>query len=424
MATARSSATAIAAKSFNVPLQKSGYATGFVGKYMNGYEMSTNYLGKHLAPAKVAGWDSFEAILGGGYHGWGFWSTWRDRTGMMRVRHTVKPPRSAPVAKLDRRYATNVAVRTRRGLPAQASRRVEALLPRGRDLRSARPDDDRPTRTTPRSPRPSPTAPRRATRPAATAAPGAAAHSRCSDLKGYDDPRADNAPTYLKRNGTTRPAPAWNTNPVTLRPEGALTAYRDRARMVQSIDRMLGRLRAEAGPNTYFFLTSDNGFHLGQLQLNGGKGTPYDFDTHVPLVVTGPGVRAGHAQAVRQQHRPGARPSSRWPGCARRATGRGSPSRDSLRAPRARGGRFVFYDHTYAQVARGRGGQRPRGGRRHRVDPVVHRGAGQARAAGARRPGQLLARDRLRVGALSLRRAVGGPQRVRRRTTTSRGRAS
>ena len=80
---------------------------------------------------------------------------------------------------------------------------------------------------------------------------------------------------------------------MTLHDQGALSLYRDRARMVQSIDRMLGRLRAEAGPNTYFFLTSDNGFHLGQLQLNGGKGTPYDFDTHVPLVVAGPGVRPG-----------------------------------------------------------------------------------------------------------------------------------
>src|ERR1700754_4390876 len=56
---------------------------------------------------------------------------------------------------------------------------------------------------------------------------------------------------------------------------------------------MLGRSRAAAGPNTYFFLTSDNGFHLGQLQLNGGKGTPYDFDTRVPLVVDGPGVPPG-----------------------------------------------------------------------------------------------------------------------------------
>ena len=44
---------------------------------MNGYEKSTNYLGKHLAPAKVPGWSNFEAILGGGYHEWGFWSTCR-----------------------------------------------------------------------------------------------------------------------------------------------------------------------------------------------------------------------------------------------------------------------------------------------------------------------------------------------------------
>ena len=89
------------------------------------------------------------------------------------------------------------------------------------------------------------------------------------------------------------PAPAWNTNPVTLTRPRALTRYRDRARMVQSIDRMVGRLRAAAGPNTYFFLTSDNGFHLGQHQLNGGKGTPYDSDTHVPLVVVGPDVAPG-----------------------------------------------------------------------------------------------------------------------------------
>ena len=70
-------------------------------------------------------------------------------------------------------------LRPRRGLPAQAAGRVEALLPRGRHLRSARPDDE----GIPRQP----VVPvglrrqgaRRATRPGATAAPGAAAHSRC-----------------------------------------------------------------------------------------------------------------------------------------------------------------------------------------------------------------------------------------------------
>ena len=168
-----------AAKSFNVSLQKSGYVTGFVGKYMNGYEKSTNYLGKHLAPAKIAGWDSFEAILEGGYPGWGFWSTWRDRTG-----HDAGPAHREAAAQRAARQARpplrdQRRLRTRRRLPAQASRRVEALLPRGRDLRSARPDEEGLPRqpVVPlglRRPRPS-----RATRPAETAAPGAAAHSRC-----------------------------------------------------------------------------------------------------------------------------------------------------------------------------------------------------------------------------------------------------
>ena len=80
-------------------------------------------------------------------------------------------------------------------------------------------------------------------------------------------------------------------DPVTLhRAAGVVASTANRARMVQAIDRMIGRLRAAVGPNTYVVLTSDNGYHLGQLQLNGGKGTPYDFDTRVPLVVDGPGV--------------------------------------------------------------------------------------------------------------------------------------
>ena len=121
--------------------------------------------------------------------------------------------------------------------------------------------------------------------------------------------------------------------------------------MVQSIDRMLGRLRAEAGPNTYFFLTSDNGFHLGQLQLNGGKGTPYDFDTHVPLVVAGPGVQPGPApQFVSsidlaptfETHRRAAAE------VLRRARLRLQPGQ-----PAGAGGRFVFMEHTYAKLQPG-----------------------------------------------------------------------
>ena len=53
-----------------------------------------------------------------------------------------------------------------------------------------------------------------------------------------------------------------------------------------------------SGPDTYVLLTSDNGFHLGQHELDGGKGTPYDSDIRVPLLVVGPEVAAGLAHRV------------------------------------------------------------------------------------------------------------------------------
>ena len=52
------------------------------------------------------------------------------------------------------------------------------------------------------------------------------------------------------------------------------------------------------GPDTYVVLTSDNGFHLGQNGLGRGKGTPYDTDVRVPLLITGPGVVPGVRREV------------------------------------------------------------------------------------------------------------------------------
>lgn len=45
--------------------------------------------------------------------------------------------------------------------------------------------------------------------------------------------------------------------------------------------------------NTYIFLGSDNGFHLGQHRLPPGKETAFDEDIRVPLWVRGPGVPQG-----------------------------------------------------------------------------------------------------------------------------------
>jgi len=74
--------------------------------------------------------------------------------------------------------------------------------------------------------------------------------------------------------------------------------YRKRIRSLQAVDRGVERLvrtlrATNQLDNTYIVFASDNGFHLGQHRMPAGKQTPYETDVHVPLVVRGPGVRAG-----------------------------------------------------------------------------------------------------------------------------------
>ncbi len=332
------------AMAFNLALQRSGYTTGFVGKYLNGYEART-VQGVRRAPPSVPGWDHFDAILGGGYPEWGFWSAHRDDGGPMRLEHETKPPRDSPVEVLDRHYATNVEsddavrfIKRHRGDPAPYFLEVATYAPHAQMDRAYRDNPPFPSAFADRATKGDPTGGNCGVR--------ACARLTLRDLPGYDDPRRDNTPTYLHRDGTTSRAPAWNVSPVTLTSRRALREYRDRARMVQAVDRMVGRIRASVGPDTYVVLTSDNGYHLGQLRLNGGKGTPYDFDTHVPLVVTGPGVRPGpRRQFVSEidlaptfEGLAGVTPPGYVSGV--------SFSR-SLHHPRARGSRYVFYEHTF-----------------------------------------------------------------------------
>jgi len=114
-----------------------------------------------------------------------------------------------------------------------------------------------------------------------------------ADLPGFGDSATDNRPRTAK--GTK--ARAWNTG-STLSKAVAVRDLRDRARMAQSADRLISRILRTVGPDTYVVLTSDNGFHLGQNGLGRGKGTAYDTDVRVPLLVTGPGVVPGQRREV------------------------------------------------------------------------------------------------------------------------------
>jgi N-acetylglucosamine-6-sulfatase len=166
------------------------------------------------------------------------------------------------------------------------------------------------------------------------------------DLPGYGTASADTLPKT--RNG--RPAEAWYTG-APVGPRVATRLLRDRARMAQSIDRMVQRILAAVDDNTYVVLTSDNGFHLGQMGLSVGKGTPFDTDVHVPLLVVGPGVEPG----VRDTMTSNIDLASTFEDLA----GARSPAYRSGRSlvetfadPRAQVRDLVFFEHTAYAAAR------------------------------------------------------------------------
>jgi arylsulfatase A-like enzyme len=110
---------------------------------------------------------------------------------------------------------------------------------------------------------------------------------------------APRPPSFNEADNSDKPS--WLRSRPRLRKPGIAridAGFRDRVRMVQAVDELIGRIQqalATTGHDrdTYLVFGSDNGFHLGQYRLAGGKMTAYDTDIKVPFVVTGPGVPAG-----------------------------------------------------------------------------------------------------------------------------------
>lgn len=271
-------------RTFAVRLQQAGYTTGFVGKYLNQYE----YYPAKGVPRPPLGWSDLRVVFGTAYDGWDYNATY-TQDGQVRVQHYDAPAESEPDAVKDKAYAGTVIgndaldfIHEHRHDTKPYFLEVAPYAPHGRINSNPAYAGD------PMFP------------PAFRDRPGhGSAHGNCgpvdcqdltvADLPGYDDWQGDNAP--VRADGTL--APAWSRSGKGLSVADAETSMRDRARMAQSIDRMLGRILHSVDDNTYVVLTSDNGFHLGQHGLTRGKGTAYDTDVHVPLYVMGPGVVPG-----------------------------------------------------------------------------------------------------------------------------------
>jgi arylsulfatase A-like enzyme len=226
-------------KSFAVALQKSGYQTAMMGKYLNGYQPTDP-----VPP----GWNDWD-VAGNGYPEFNY--TLNENGKQQHYGHDPKD------------YLVDV-------LSGKAGKFIDSSA-----------SADKPFMLEVAS-----------FAPHAPYTPAPRYKHAAANVAYPKTPAYDTLPTD---------PPSWlqNRGPLTPRQQKQITtAYRKRVEADLAVDDMIGHLEKELqakgdAKNTYFVFSSDNGYHMGEDRLLPGKQTAFDTDIRVPLVVAGPGVPAG-----------------------------------------------------------------------------------------------------------------------------------
>ncbi|HEY6892161.1 MAG TPA: sulfatase [Solirubrobacter sp.] len=236
---------------FATALQRIGYRTALMGKYLNGYFPFATVDGAR--PYVPPGWSAWAA---GG-------TAYSELDYNLAVKPTGSPPRLVHFGSAPEDYLTDVIARQGHDFIDRAVANGKPFL---LELSTYAPHA--PYTPAPRD---------------AESFPGLVAPR----MTLFDAAQLDPRPSWLS------PAPLTPTE------IGGLDRdFRKRAESVQAVDRMIGELRAQlqglgVAQNTYFVFSSDNGYHMGERRLLSGKQTAWDHDVRVPLVIAGPGVPAG-----------------------------------------------------------------------------------------------------------------------------------
>lgn len=226
---------------FAVPLQRAGYRTAFMGKYLNGYTPQT------MGPEP--GWDVWDVGGGGGYRELGYSLNENGRV----VHHGHRP----------QDYMVDVLSRKATGFIRRTAATGRAFM---LEVATYAPH-----------------------------APYVPPQRYVGTMKDVPYPRT---PAW---DAKVKDAPQWLRGHVPLRPGEKAEIARDWERRLEAdraIDDLIGNVRravdaAGIRNDTYIVFSSDNGLHMGEYRLTPGKETAFDTDIHVPLVVDGPGVPAG-----------------------------------------------------------------------------------------------------------------------------------
>ena len=226
-------------RTFAVALERGGYKTAMLGKYLNGYQPAKN--------GAALGWNEWD-VAGNGYPEFNY--------------NLNENGKLARYGAGDTDYLTDVLSRIAVNFIKQS-----AGVPFFIEIATFAPHA------------PYVPAPRDAQAFPGLRAPRTAAYNAAPDT---------NAAKWLAK------FPALSAHDMTAIDRD----FRKRAQSVLAVDKMIGDLRAAAAAigqetNTYFVFSSDNGYHMGEHRLMPGKMTAFDMDIHVPLIVTGPGGPGG-----------------------------------------------------------------------------------------------------------------------------------
>ncbi|MFB4301436.1 sulfatase [Actinomadura sp. NTSP31] len=232
---------------FGPALQKAGYRTAFLGKYMNGYQPDDKQGGAQ--PYVPPGWSEWY-VAGNGYPEYGY--NLNENGSLVSYGHRPQDYLTDVLANKGTDF-----VRRAGGSSQPFFMEISTFAPHGPFVPAPRYAKSFPHLKAPRSP-------------------------------SFNEKDIGDKPSWLRKH------PKLGKGAIARIDEG----FRDRVRMVQSVDDLLGRIRGELATlgidrDTYVVFGSDNGFHMGEHRLAGGKMTAFDVDIHVPYVVTGPGVGAG-----------------------------------------------------------------------------------------------------------------------------------
>jgi N-acetylglucosamine-6-sulfatase len=245
-------------ESLPVWLQRAGYQTAHVGKYLNGYGSDT--------PADPPpGWSDWYGAVGAStYRMWGFTL---NQNGESRTY-------GAPFDEDPLNYQTDVL----------ASKAVELI--------ERRPGEAKPLFLSVGflAPHHESGGVRGATGRIVRAAPrhaGSLATKFFRGPPGFNEKDVSDKPFFVRRRprlgrvGITRIAANYRAR------QESLLAVDDAVTEIVAALREAGEL-----DNTYLLLTSDNGFMQGEHRVPSGKMLPYDPSTQVPLLLRGPGLPA------------------------------------------------------------------------------------------------------------------------------------